>query len=182
MDERKFKNLFDFFEEGNDPIDHSFYPNITDAKKAINYFNHVFTIEDMYLNLHKFKYLNQRRWTGAGVSIRSPKDKKIIEINKENKKKVATYIYTEFFKELSWLFKIITYVCYRDDLYDYFTKFDFYKRLADRAIIYISKHDERKILTNKDYSRKYIKNLFDEIIDEFEVYIFQLEKELTTVH
>lgn len=182
MSKSKIIDIVDFFDENDEAINPPYIPQITDAKKAINYFNHYFTIEDMYLNISKFKYAYERKWGGADVSIRSPRDKKLIEANQHKYREGITYVYTEFFKELSWLFAIITQVCRKNYLYDYISKFPFYGMLADRANSYISKHDERKILSKKEFRDKYVKNLIDEIIDEFEKYVYQLEKEMTSVH
>ena len=127
-------------------------------------------------NLEKNKY--DKKWAGADTCIISPGD-----IGKfENSSCQYNFISTLFYKELSWLFNTITKVCHRNYLYDYLTKYNFYYLLSVRANKYIEKHNEKELIKNKNHLRKYIQNLFDEILDEFELYIYQLEKEIITAY
>ena len=51
-----------------------------------------------------------------------------------------------------------------------------------RANKYIEQHDERKIFINEKNRKIYLKNLFDEVLDELEIFIYQLEQDLISVH
>ena len=132
----------------------------------------------VYKEIDKSKNKHDKKWGGADTCIISPNDMKKFQ----NDPRGFNYIVTRFYKELSWLFIVITKVCHRNNLYDYLTKYHFYYLLAVRANKYIKKHNEKELKKNHIYSRKYVKNLFDEVLDEFDLYIHQLEKELISIN
>ena len=177
---KKILNIEDYFKEGDENIKPPYKPQITDAKRELNYINQHLDIDkiDQYIiNLKSF----EKKWGGAEVKIASPNDKRHIG-KKWKDHNSRTYIITRAFRELSWLFIAITKICHRNNLYDYCTKFHFYYLLAMRANKYIEQHDERKIFINEKNRKIYLKNLFDEVLDELEVFVYQLEQDLISVH
>ncbi len=171
-------DISDYFEEGDETRNLRIEPQITSAKRDLNFINLNFNLDTVYQDIAKSKNKHDKKWAGADTCIVSPGDMKKLE-NDHGK---YNYIPTFFYKELSWLFIILTKVCHRNYLYDYLTKYNFYYLLSVRANRYIKKHNEKKLSENKNYSRKYIQNLFDEVLDEFESYILQLEKEIITAN
>ena len=177
---KKIINIIDYFEEGDESKKPVYQPQITEAKRELNYFSYHFKINkiDEYIS-HLKSY--EKKWGGADVSIISPADKKHIG-KKWKDYNSQTYIITKSFRELSWLFIVITKICHRNNLYDYVSKFHFYYLLATRAKKYIEQHDEVKIFINEKNRQIYLKNLFDEVLDEFELFIYQLEQDLISIH
>ena len=178
MKKGKIIDITDYFEEGDESKKPKYIPQITNAKRDLNLINSRLNLDVVYKEIAKSKNKHDKKWGGADTGIVSPNDMKKFK----NDSRGYNYIVTHFYKELSWLFITITKVCHRNNLYDYLTKYNFYYLLSLRANKYIKKHNEKDLKKNKIYSRKYVKNLFDEVLDEFEVYIYKLEKEITSVY
>ena len=178
MKKGKIIDITDYFEEGDESKKPKYIPQITNAKRDLNFLNSKLNLDVVYKEIDKSKNKHDKKWGGADTCIISPNDMKKFQ----NDPRGFNYIVTHFYKELSWLFIVITKLCHRNNLYDYLTKYHFYYLLAVRANKYIKKHNEKELKKNQIYSRKYVKNLFDEVLDEFDLYIHQLEKELISIN
>jgi len=178
MKKSKIIDITSYFEEDDSSKRPKYEPQITNAKKDLNLIYLKLDLDMVYQEIAKSRSKHSRKWGGANTLIIHPDDTEKFKDDPRG----YNYITTLFCKELSWLFVTITKVCHRNNLYDYLTKYNFYYLLSLRANKYIKKHNEKDLKKNKIYSRKYVKNLFDEVLDEFEVYIYKLEKEITSVY
>jgi hypothetical protein len=177
---KKIIDISDYFEEFDDRKKLTHKPQITEAKRELNYFNHHFNINEIDEYVSNLKSY-ELKWAGADVSIIPPNESKYIGRKWKDHNSV-TYIISRSFKELSWLFKVITKICHRNNLTDYLTKYHFYYLISMRAKKYIEQHDEKKIFIDEKNKKIYLKNLFDEVIDELELFIYQLEQDLISIH
>ena len=178
MQNKKTVELIDYFKNPNRGKRLIFKTKIIEAKRELNHFEHYFSFEKMYAQIEKRKLPISIPWEESQVYIKNVEN--IIEEVDEIKQK-SLLVVSNFSQELFWIFSVISKICYRYNLQYFTKKFQLYGCLAHRAIRYIEKHDEILIIKNKT-SDVYLKSLFHEILDEFEIYLYHVEKELISVH
>ena len=97
-------------------------PELLDSLKSLE---HTVTTLDI---THKSKHSSL--WSGADVCI-------VKHMPVENYNKSHTYVVTEYARELSWLFEELRDI-FTGDIADYFSKYEFYGKLAEAANAYLN--------------------------------------------